>query len=689
MISMTIRMVGAVLAAVTVVGLPCAAQGVGSGTLGVTARVYADSIVLRWAPASPGLWRAYNRTGVAIERAEVANDSPLAFARVADVVRPRSNDDVQRSAGTLDTFAMVAVQCLYGRLAVPSLGSGGYADPLLAARDEFVNRYSFALFAADMSAQAAQLLGLRLADRSVALGKKYVYRWYPAVADSALESDTTYMFVEAALGDAEPPVELLTAVEGQGRVDLSWRSPAGARHTAYYVDRIDAGGSVERLTSRPVVISADSVAQARGNAIPAFSDTTCGTYRQYTYRVIAIDPFAEASAPASVQAMGRDRTPPSVPLVDMPVMVGERTVVVTWKHQAEADFKGYMVLRGTDPEGPWEPLSTTLLDKTQQRILDTNAPDGVVYYVVLAADTAGNYAESTPVFVDVHDTLPPQVPTNVQAQMDQFGLLTVVWSPSPSRDVLGYRVLWANDADHEFSQFTNLVWKDTTFSTHVSVETLTDSVLVRVVAVDQRYFHSNPTPIVVVRRPDMLPPTPSIILQATAENGYNRIEYGASASTDVSHYQVERRSQASESWVVVGNGTTVLRFEDRDVAGGNVYEYRITVIDTNGNRSEPSQAVSISARNVQRPPVPTHVRALYDDVQQIVRVSWQCGHKHDGYIVFRRRQGGDFVPVASTHGDCEVFDRTTIGAGLYEYVVRRQANQGDSDDSAVAEVAVP
>ncbi len=667
---------------------PSHAQGVGSGALRVTSRVYADSIVLRWAPAGPGLWRLYNRVGIRIERAEIGVAVPV-FSTVANLIQPRTNEDLQQEATNLDTFSMVAVQCLYGRLSVPNLGSGSYPDPISAARDEFANRYSFALFAADMSIQAAHVLGLRFVDRNIALGKSYAYRFTTVKQDSAMPPDTTYLFVEGVAGETEPAVEQLTATEGEGRIDLSWRSPEGARHTAYHVDRIDARGIVARLSSRPIVLSADSIAQRSNAPIPAFSDTTCGTYRLYTYRVVAITPFAEESEPAVIQAMGRDRTPPSVPLVDMPVMVGERTVAVTWKHQAEADLKGYMVLRGTDPEGPWEPMSKSLLEKSQQRFLDTSAPDGLVYYVVLAGDTAGNYSESVPVYIDVHDTLPPAMPTNVRASMDQFGLLTVEWTASVSRDVMGYRVLWANDVDHEFSQLTNVVWKDTVLKTHFSIETLTDSLLVRVVAVDQRYFHSDASPNIVVRRPDIIPPTPSVITQAVSENGYVFLEYGASASTDVSHYRIERRLGGSQAWGVVGRGADVLRFEDRDVVHATVYEYRVVVVDTNGNASDPSQAVSVTARDVQRPYVPAQVRAVYDKKRSLVRVSWLRGNDDDTYVVFRRRQGGSFSPVASTRGDNEVLDRTTIGAGLYEYVVRRQTNLGDSDDSAVAAVDVP
>ena len=122
-----------------------------TANLQLTARAYADSIVLRWAPDAPGAWSAANQSGYAIERSEIpagGTFNPATYRRLnADPVKPWPIDQWAGIAGEKsgNSMAAIAAQALYGKTFTGS-GAG-----FVQMADEFANRWSFALLAADMA----------------------------------------------------------------------------------------------------------------------------------------------------------------------------------------------------------------------------------------------------------------------------------------------------------------------------------------------------------------------------------------------------------------------------------------------------------------------------------------------------------------------------------------------------------
>jgi hypothetical protein len=90
--------------------------------LHVRAKSYGDSVVLRWAPSSPPSWKVYNRIGYIVERAviDTTESGPLRYERLTpEPLRPWSLEEWKRRSRPEQTFAAIAVQCLYGRALHP------------------------------------------------------------------------------------------------------------------------------------------------------------------------------------------------------------------------------------------------------------------------------------------------------------------------------------------------------------------------------------------------------------------------------------------------------------------------------------------------------------------------------------------------------------------------------------------
>src|SRR5882672_10278340 len=81
-------------------------------------KFYGDSVVLRWAPADPMLWKAYNAAGYVIERMEIKEKMTAAPPREklnALPIKPWTLEEWKAKARRTDTTAAVAVQLLYGK----------------------------------------------------------------------------------------------------------------------------------------------------------------------------------------------------------------------------------------------------------------------------------------------------------------------------------------------------------------------------------------------------------------------------------------------------------------------------------------------------------------------------------------------------------------------------------------------
>ena len=107
-----------------------------------------------------------------------------------------------------------------------------------------------------------------------------------------------------------------------------------------------------------------------------------------------------------------------------------------------ARIAGYKIFRSEDPKAPFSPVNTDL-------IVDSEFKDGnfqfdkTYYYRISVVGSIQNpYAESLPseaIAVPTKDVFPPQPPGNFHAVF-QDGAAFLLWAPSPSTDVAGYRV---------------------------------------------------------------------------------------------------------------------------------------------------------------------------------------------------------------------------------------------------------
>ncbi len=634
-------------------------------------------VVLRWAPSSFLAWDHGNTVGYHVERVRIDPQTPptapLRYERLtSQPVRPWPLETWRQRLPDPNARpqAAIAAQMLYGSPAPLQA-----TDPFTAARRraaEQENRFSFALFAADLDSLAAEGLGLRYEDAAVEPGATYIYRVFAAAPHPTLRLDTAYVTVTVTPVPPAVPDFTVRLEPGDGQIRLCWDPRLAAyAFTAYFVERSDDGQHYQLLTETPLV-QIETRATLAENRELCFTDSTTVNYQTYHYRIYGIDAFAHRSRPVEVAGMSRDLTPPPPPIIEEAEHVRESTVRLRWRIDTPSpDLSGFYIGISNSPDGPFE-LGEQLPPSTREAT-DSRAISGINnYYVVLAVDTAGNLSSSMPRYIHLIDSIPPAPPTGLVARVDTTGILTLRWQPNREPDLLGYRVYRANQLDHTFTLETGFPLADTVFVDTLNLNTLTEAIYYRVVALDRNYNPSPPSEPIRVRLPDRVPPVSPLFTRVTPTDSSVILEWLPSSSPDVVRVHLYRKRPNELFWTEIAVlDSTARRYEDTTVRPERRYYYTLRAEDEAGNLSPP--APSVQARpyiRARRPPI-ANLQARYEarDRRIVLRWSYQETDPH-WFVVYRSFNDAPLRRYRSAGRRTRFEDLDLLGPGTYRYAIQ-------------------
>jgi uncharacterized protein len=673
--------------------------------LTAVARSDQDSVVLRWAPNTPLAWLAGNRHGYIVERITMLKDVNAARATLRSLsrepIRPWSLKEWEERISKDDRYQAVAVQALYGKTFVPGPDVGP-TTALKEAADELTNRFGFALFAADVDPTAADGLGLRFVDKDVKPGETYSYRIYLAGKDSLIHLDTAFTVGTASAFTRPPAPVNLVAESGEHSVTLRWKSPIDPRGglTAFYIYRSSgSGNNYDRLNSVPFV----TATRGKLNGDQVFTDTSAIDYVHYRYKVEGITPFADVSLPAFVEGFAEDLTPPPPPTIKKPVQLKDGVVQISWDMpKTSPDLAGFVVSRssfalkdyrlllrpgarmpspGKSAGEETRELMKLILPASARTFVDSNATTKEPYYVVGAVDTAGNLAQSLPAYLEVMDTARPSMPEGLTGIIDKEGIVHLRWRLGPESNIIGYRVLWANDPNHEFSQRVNRPLPDTTFVDTVNIHTLSHYIYYRVAAVSDRYIQSPLSEILSLRRPDVVPPASPVFLDVRVTDESVALRWARSPSDDVEKQVLTRRTEGEEGWHLLRTlGKSDTAYLDTLVQQDVVYEYRIEAVDSSGLHSVPSPAVEGRPYDTGvREPI-SDLSGQYNKRKKEVLLRWKYfTRKKEKYwfVVYRSENQSPVMEYSSAPGNVREFrDARVRESDTYRYTIRVKVGGG-------------
>ena len=615
---------------------------VDSARIILLARAYGDSVVLRWGPSTPMAWQQLNQIGYQIERHTILRNGKLLETPERQVlspqpIRPRPLADWKRVADQ-DNYAAIAAQALYGTtFDVRSSGSSDLVQMINQAT-AWEQRFSFALFSADVSATAARYAGLRFTDRDIRANEKYLYKVF-AAQSVATVLDTALVFLAGSERTELPVPTEVSATFDDRQVMLKWNTYYHqAVYMAYQVERSADGTSFVPITELPIVTANRSHSsdhyQYKSDSFPDNGIT-------YHYRVRGLTPFGEVGPPSEVVSGQGYRGLQLPPAITEARVTPSGTALLRWNMDEAITplVRGFSVEKAPTVAGPYQAVASLLPD-TARRFEDA-AVEGTNYYRIVGHGQRDERVRSFPVLVQAEDSIPPTVPAFVTGRIDTTGQVRLHWPASPESDVRGYRIFRSNHPDRDFIQITHEPTADTFFIDRISLKNLTRAIYYKVSAVDQRF---NPSPLseaVGLQKPDVIPPVSPTLQAAQPQPGGIQLTWLGSPSEDVAHYLIYRRMPDETSWKLTGTvDDTVRYFRDVTVAPSQPYEYLMLAVDQNKLESLPTSPLRVISLGANREKI-EHTYAESNENNNTILIRWD--YRNDGvreYHIYRVEAAG-------------------------------------------------
>lgn len=654
------------------------------GLLRIIAFNSADSVILRWAPVKHLQWSRLNRYGYRLERFVLDKDSKprkKGDQIGPDTIKPWTIEKWKQGFKPDHLYAPVALQAVHGKTFAASDFKSESAM-IRAKSQEGEMRFAFSLFSADMDGEVANALGLRWVDKGVASDKRVLYR---LISLDPEFPDTALVGINRAEQDFLPPApEAPQADEMEGRIKLRWNTfPEAPVFTAFILERSDDKKTWKAVSDLPLV-KADPPQALYNEPYLYYTDTTIAqNYKAYFYRVRGISPFAILSEPSEViSAMGRDKTAPPNPELGN-VSAKDGKIILSWKYpQTPSDLSGFLVARATEQNGEYKLLTSTPLFPSARTYTDSS-PDvmGENYYVVYAKDTAGNVSASMPAYGFLPDSIAPAKPQKPNGSIDTNGVVTLHWKLGPEADIQGYRVYFANAADHEFSIKTPKPLRDTVFKDTITLNTLTKKIYYKIAAVDRNYNHSDVSEILVLQKPDILPPVEPLFADFTVSDTAVVLKMIASSSNDVKEHVLYKRESGTEKWNTIitwPRGRMPEVFTDKNVSGATYYQYALIAIDSSGNKSPFSPTADVRVMPKVSKMELQNLKLNYEAAKREVKITWtKPAADVNYYVIYRGKNGKRPEVLTSPSGSTPYFSEILLPQNAkYKYLIKAIYSDG-------------
>lgn len=657
----------ALMAACCMAGMPrMSAQPINAFTpessarhaLAITGRAAGNSVKLRWAPTSPMAWNRCNAVGYVVVRHTLTRNNQMlpweeraiATPLTAEPIRPWQTQAEWQPLMLRNEYAAIGAQALFGEK-FELQGSPESNEVLVNRATEENNRFSFGLFAADHSYEAALAMGLAWEDKNVKINETYLYRVYPAKPTVApLDSiyrqgersvpvdyysiiDTGFFAISPADKYPLPKVLEVEAEFGDRMATVSWnKSLFDQFYVSYRVERSEDGLSWTDLRDLPFV-TLDKPG-ASGQYI-FMVDSLPANNRPYFYRVTGrtvFDDFGQPSDP--VQGMGIDPLPAYFPYIVSVLEDENRAFVIGWNfNPAEEDkIAGFRIQRSRSDRGVYETISGDALLPPHLRSFTDPAPLAANYYRVMAYDRYNREMPSFSALAQLDDATPPAAPVNVRGVVLKDGSMVIAWDPNTEPDLLGYRVYMANHPNDEFTQITRAPAPQNHFIDTVRLNTLSKEIYVQVIALDYRHNSSDFSRMAVVLRPDTIAPAAPAFTDLVADDKGVHLAWANSRSRDVLRHELLRRpKEQPAAWAKIAEfnfapGEATGRYTDSTGQVGQDFVYQIVAVDNADLRGLSPTVEGRRLDNFIRPRIEA-LEASADRREKFVALSWAYPEK--------------------------------------------------------------
>lgn len=609
----------------------------------VMARVQKDKILLRWGVTTPVAWIKLNKYGYQLVRYTVTRDNVTLTVPekviLAASIKPEPAENWEQIVDTNDNAAIIA-QALYGESFEVKAGTSTFEN-IINQSEEIEQRFTYGLFTADLDFSIAKKAGLGFEDNTVKKNEMYLYKVISNVPNEELEIKSNGKFTGLKeYQDLPSPIDF-TASFGNNSSMLSWNFKILSHaYGSYHIERSLDNKNFERITKKPYT----GMNQENENNSRIFYVDSIANNQTYSYRVQGISVFGELG-PYSDSKSGKGKAVLKyVPHLTVKDFKDDTTVTFTWEFPEEGnnEITGFELNRSDKEEDKYETVVKNIPSKN--RTVTYNKLRPANYFTITAIGKQGSNSTSFAMLVQPVDSIPPVKPIGLKGVIDSLGVVKITWEPNKEKDVLGYRIYRGNNPKEEFSQLTVSPDANTYYQDKVVIKSLNDKVYYKVIAVDQRYNMSEFSEVLIVKKPDVIPPSSPVFSKYDIQDDGVSLEWINSSSNDVAAHLLFRQEVGQKDWQLLEEDKKMATsYKDKTTVEGHAYRYAIFAKDDSGLQSIPSPTLGIK---IPIASVPESVKGFYaipDLKQKTMNLSWN--YKLQNVKHFEIYKGNDKEPL--------------------------------------------
>jgi fibronectin type 3 domain-containing protein len=630
-----------------------------------------DSILLRWAPSNAETWRLGNQYGYVVRRFTILQDSKMKkdFPSVilgTGVFKPANLEVWEAKAGN-DKYIPIAAECIYGTYHGEETAQKNLQQVFNKYKEEN-HRFSFALYAADQSLDAAMLSGLYFADKTAKQDEKYLYRVYINCPDS-LAVDTAYYFTGISEYQPLPKPIDFKADWSDKKVDLSWNI-FYLKHiyNSYILEKsTDGGNTYFRINDNAIVQVSDEGIDPR---FAYKTDTLPDNNTTVFYRLRGISTFGETGPPSdSLFGKGALMLDKAPVIVDNYVVENKR-VHLSWEFPQELEpaISGFKIYRSQKPKGRKKIVYEGLEPEAREFI--DESPYITNYYLISAYSDEKENISPILTYSQLVDSFPPNKPVRLSGKIDTTGQVLLSWFPNTDNDIDGYRVYRANNPNFEFQLVSPDLIQDTVFIDSINIKTLTKQVYYKLKAVDLHENQSEFSDLLALNRPDIIPPVAPVIKNLQNKNNIPEITWINSPSSDVVSHQLFRKELQDSTFHKIAtfkSSDSTITFLDKEIKPGREYIYQVVAEDISGLVSAASNTGYFYIPSEKQESIKLKKKVLLDKV----KLTWDIKtEKTVERILVYRSIGNEPMRVYGNSEDDEFVDDKLSPEKTYNYMVQ-------------------
>lgn len=588
----------------------------------VIARVQKDKILLRWAPTNAIAWKKLNTYGYIVERYTITRDNKTLETPekiiLAKVSKPEPVEKWENLIETDDNAAIVA-QAIYGE-EFSVTGTDNKLETIINVSEENEQRFTFALYTIDKDFEIALKAGLGFADTTAKINEKYAYRISSNVPQN--EMIIEYGGIFTGLKEYQPlpkPMDFRAHFMDKSAM-LSWNFKIMSHmYGSYYVERSADKKNFQRITSKPYT----NLNQENPNNKQIFYIDSIANSIAYSYRIQGVTSFGELG-PYSEVISGKGKSILKyVPHLTVKDFKDDSTVTLSWEFPEEGDneISGFELNRSDKDDDHYTAVLKNIPAKN--RSVTYNKLSASNYFTITAIGKQGNNRTSFPMLVQPVDSVPPSKPIGLKATIDSLGVVKISWDKNKEKDLMGYRIYKSYNTNEEASQLTVSPHEPNTYEDKVVIKNLNSKVYYKIIAVDNHYNMSPYSDLLIVKKPDLIPPTSPIFTKYDIKEGTVVLAWIGSQSEDAVSQQLYRKENEQEKWELIFNDASKAEsYQDKKTIEGSTYRYAIFATDESGLKSNPSPEMALVVPKYTVKPAVKGFYAVVNTNNKSIDLSW-------------------------------------------------------------------